>query len=52
MNTMPTLATVQSLVEAVVFFVPLSVFLVILVRGSRRKSGDDGSGADNDHSDR
>lgn len=42
----PTLATTQSLIEALVFFVPLTFFLVILVRGSRRRNDD----ADNDKS--
>lgn len=49
---MPILATVQSLLEAVLFFVPLLFFLVILVRGSRRKHGGDDGDAGVDQSDR
>lgn len=51
MSIVPTLATVQSVLEALLFFVPLLFFLVLLVRGSRRKHGDDGD-ADTDESDR
>lgn len=49
---MPILATVQSLLEALLFFVPLLFFLVILVRGSRRKHGSDDGDAKTDQSDR
>lgn len=37
--TEATSGTVQSLVEAILFFVPLLLFVIILVRGSRRKKG-------------
>lgn len=32
--------TVQSFVEAIVFFVPLLFFVAVMVRGSRRKRGE------------
>lgn len=43
-----TIATVKSLVEAAVFVVPLLFFVVVLVRGSRKKKGV----ADSEDSDR
>ena len=46
--TEATIGTVQSVVEAILFFVPLLFFVVLLVRGSRRKKGV----ADNEDSDR
>lgn len=49
---MPILATVQSVLEALLFFVPLLFFLVILVRGSRRKHGGGDGDAETDQSDR
>ena len=36
----PILATAQSVIEALVFFVPLTFFMVILVRGSRKRDDD------------
>lgn len=37
--TEATIGTVQSVIEAILFVVPLLFFVVILVRGSRRKKG-------------
>lgn len=37
--TEATIGTVQSLIEAILFVVPLLLFVIILVRGSRRKKG-------------
>ena len=41
--TEATIGTVQSLVEAILFFGPLLFFVLVLVRGSLRKSGVAGS---------